>query len=247
MADVQKGKPILQKPPGYKDPTVPVQRNPRAPPRKLVLPPSFHQKKQRMSFRRICCCSFCILTLLLVTIISISFAVFYLWFDPKLPVFHLQSFSFRFFNVSVKTDGTYLNVATLTRVEARNPNEKLTYYYGVSEVEVSAGKDKEIEFGSKNLAGFTQAKHSMTSLKIETKNNQLVEDGAGTRLMSRYKNKDMVVNVDIRTRVGVGWKGWKIRPLNLGVNVICGGVTLKTLNGEMPKCTINLLKWINIH
>ncbi|KAJ0053371.1 hypothetical protein Pint_00533 [Pistacia integerrima] len=241
MADVQKGKPTLQKPPGYKDPTVPVQRYPRAPPRKLVLPPSFHQKKKRRSFRRICCCSFCILMLILTIIFLISFAVFYLWFDPKAPVFHLQSLSFRHFNVSVKTDGTYLNVATLTRVEVRNPNEKLTYYYGGSEVEMSAGKDKDIDFGSTNLAGFTQAKNNMTSLKIETKNNQLVEDGVGPRLMSRYKNKDMVVNVEVRTTVGVEWNGWKIRPL--GVNVFCGGVTLKTLNREMPRCTINLLKW----
>ncbi|XP_044464367.1 uncharacterized protein LOC123194924 [Mangifera indica] len=183
--------------------------------------------------------------LILVVIFSVSFAVFYIWFDPKLPFFHLQSFSFRHFNVTVKTDGTYLNVATLTRIEVRNHNGKLTYHYGGSDVEVSAGQDKGIELGSTHVAGFSQAKNNMTTLKIETKNNQLVEDGVGPRLMSRYKNKDIVVNVEIRTTVGVEWKGWRIKALR--VNIVCGGVTLKTLNRDMPKCTINLLKWINNH
>lgn len=140
----------------------------------------------------------------------------------------------------MKSDGTYLNATTLTRVEVRNPNGKLKYYYGDSNVEVTAGKNKDVALGSVKVPGFSQAKKNVTRLKIETKSNEIVDNGEGPRLVSRYRNKELVVNVAVRTSVGVGIQGLKIRPL--GVNILCGGVSLKALN-QMPKCTFNFLKW----
>ncbi|KAH7578016.1 hypothetical protein JRO89_XS01G0328900 [Xanthoceras sorbifolium] len=235
------GKPVLQKPPGYRDPTLPVHSTPKVTPRKPVLPPAFQPKKKRRSCCRICCCCCCVFLLILILLISISLLIFYLWFDPKLPVFHLQSFSFRRFNVTEKPDGTYLDVQTLTRVEVRNPNGKLTYDYGKSEVEITTGDDDEIDLGSTKLPGFTQAKKNTTSLKIETKSDQLIDPGPATRLKRRQKNKDLVVKVVVRSSVGLGVGGWKMRPV--GVNVICGDVSLKRLDSSMPRCIINIFKW----
>lgn len=237
----QQAKPILQKPPGYRDPNGPQARpRPIGPPRKPPIPPSFPAKRRRKSCCRVCCCCFCFFIVLLIILIVIAGALFYLWFDPKLPVFHLQSFSFRHFNVSVKSDGTYLHAATLTRVEARNPNGKLRYYYGHTDVEVTAGKDKEIDLGTGSVPGFTQGTKNARSLKIETKTDELVEDGMGPRLMSHHKSKDLVVNVVVKTTVAVIVQGRKTRPL--AVKVTCGGQSLKALN-KIPKCTIHFLKW----
>ncbi|KAI9182298.1 hypothetical protein LWI28_023983 [Acer negundo] len=244
----QSGKPILQKPPGYRDPTLPVHSTPKLPPRRPILPPSLKQKRKRRSCCRICYCFCFVFILILILVISISTLFFYLWFDPKLPVFHLQSFSFPRFNVTAKTDGNYLNVQTLTRVEVRNPNGKLAYDYGNSKVEISttANGGDEIDFGSTKVPGFTQAKKNVTSLKIETKStDQLIEQVAATKLKRLHNNKNLKVKVVVRSSVGLGVGGWKMRPV--GFNVICGDMSLKSLDSAMPKCTINMFKWINLN
>ncbi|XP_062090595.1 NDR1/HIN1-like protein 6 [Humulus lupulus] len=247
MAD-QPQKPPLQKPPGYRDPTAapgkPAMSRP--PPRKSVLPTTFHHKKRRRNWCRTCCCFIFVFLLLLIFVLAIAGGLFYLWFDPKLPVFHLQSFRVPKFNVTVKSDGTYLDAHTVTRIEVKNPNSKLEIFYGRTQVSVTAGGD-DTEFGSQQVSGFTQGKKNTTSLKIETAvKNQLVDDGLGTKLKNGFKNKGLVVDVEARTRVGFIVQGMKIGTVE--VDALCGGVSLKKLDsGDMPKCSVNLFKWINLH
>ncbi|XP_022769730.1 NDR1/HIN1-like protein 13 [Durio zibethinus] len=241
-------KPVLQKPPGYKDPNATaVQPGFRPPPRKRVLPPSFHPKKTKSSCCRVCCCCFCIFFFILFLLIIICGAVFYLWFDPKLPSFHVQSFRISRFNVTKKPDGTYLDATTTARIEVKNPNGKMTYYYGHTEVDVSIGEGgDETELGTKTVHDFSLGKQKTTSLKVETKaSNKLVVDGVGKRLLTRYRSKTLPLNVEARTKVGVGVAGLKIGMV--GVTVKCDGITMKQLDGgDMPKCVINTLKWLNI-
>ena len=240
----QPQKPALQKPPGYRDPTTTPGKPAiaRPPPRKPVLPPSFHPKKRRRNWCRTCCCFVFVFFILLILVVAIAGGLFYLWFDPKLPVFHLQSFRVPKFNVTVKPDGTYLDAETVTRIEIKNPNGKLAIYYGGTQVGVTVGED-ETELGSKEVSGFTQGKKNTTSLKVETSvKNQLVDDGSGTKLKNGFKNKGLVVDVEARTRVGFIVQGLKIG--TVGVNALCGAVSLKKLDsGDMPKCSVNLFKW----
>lgn len=244
----QTTKPVLQKPPGYRDPTNPGKPVPRPLPRKSVLPPSFRPRKRTKSVCGLCWC-FAYFTLAAICfLIAILGGIFFLWFDPKLPVFHIQSFKISTFDVTTKMDGTYLNAATVARLEVRNPNSRLTYRYGVLEVGITLGKDEETELGSTSLPGFTQAKKNTTSLKIESRvKNELVEDGVGSRIKSQFKKRRMVVNLQVKTTVGLGvMKGIEIGML--GVDVLCDGITLKEIDGgNMPKCTIRTLKWININ
>lgn len=242
----QPQKPVLQKPPGYRDPTVPTQPGPRPPPRKPVIPPSFHQTKRRKSCFRSCCCSLCVVFLVLIIVAAVALALLYLWFVPRLPVFHLQSFRIHQFNVTVKPDGTYLDARTVTRVEMKNPNGKLSLFYKRGRVAVTAGEE-DTDLGSEEVNGFTQGKRNTTSLKVETGvKNQLVDDGEGTRLKAGFVSKNLVVKVEVRTGVGLVVNGVRIGPL--GVKVLCGGVSFNRLeSGVMPKCAINTLKWINIH
>lgn len=242
MAD-QSRKPVLQKPPGYRDPITPAQRGvPRPPPRKPVLPPSFHPTKRRRSCRRVCCCTLFLLILVLILIGAVAFGLLYLWFQPRLPVFHLQSFRIPQLNVTVKADGSYLDAHTIARFEMKNPNGKLSLFYKQSHVEVTAGKE-ETALGSTDVMGFTQGKRNTTSLKLETRvTNQLVDDGEGSRLKSSFSSKDLVVNLNVKSGVGLIVDGFRIGPL--AVKVSCGGVSFKRLHsGDTPKCTVTTLKW----
>ncbi|XVF80179.1 hypothetical protein PTKIN_Ptkin15bG0050300 [Pterospermum kingtungense] len=240
-------KPVLQKPPGYKDPSSPSSVSKpayRPQPRKPPLPPSFQPKKRKSSCCRFCCCCFCIFFLVLLLLLIICGTIFYLWFDPKLPGFHVQSFKISSFDVHEKSDGTYLDAATVTRLEVKNPNAKITYYYGHTDVDISVGESKdETDLGTTTVPEFTLGRQKSTSLKVETKaSNKLVIDGVGSRLLSRYQSKTLPVNVEAKTKVGWGLAGLKIGML--GVNMKCDGISMKQLErGDMPKCVINMLKW----
>ncbi|XP_043716482.1 NDR1/HIN1-like protein 6 [Telopea speciosissima] len=238
-------KPVLQKPPGYKDPNAPISTAPKPQIRKQPLPPSFQPKRKRHGCCRICCCFFCIFLLLLIVLIAAAGALFYLWFDPKLPIYRLQSIQFPRFNISVTSDGTYLDSQTVVRLEAKNPNrKKITFYYDESEVRMTVGND--VDLGSVSIPRFTQAKQNITALKFATQvKHALIDDGEGLKLKAQFRSKSMLVRVEVRTRFGVGVE--KLTLGKLAVNVLCGGVTLKDLSaGNTPQCTVNLFKWINI-
>lgn len=248
MADLrQSTKPVLQRPPGYRDPTNPGRPPVSRPPlRKGVLPPSFQPRRSRKIFdTRVCSCIICIFLLMMLFLLGILAGFIYLWFDPKFPVFHVQSFKIPTFEVSSKLDGTYLNAATVARMEVKNPNSRLTYRYSGYQVDMTLGHGQETDLGSTTLPGLIQVKGNTTSLKIETHvKNQLIDDGTASRLKARFKRRDLlVVNLRVKTSVGmVVVKGFEIGML--GVDVLCDGITMKEIDGgHMPKCTIRTLNW----
>ncbi|KAJ6675261.1 LATE EMBRYOGENESIS ABUNDANT (LEA) HYDROXYPROLINE-RICH GLYCOPROTEIN FAMILY [Salix viminalis] len=149
----------------------------------------------------------------------------------------------RTFRVTKKSDGTYLTAKMVARIEVRNPNEKIMYHFGVSEVGTTMG-DEEVNLGSTSLPKFTQEKGNATSLKTVTSvKSELVEDRIGSAILNQFKNKKLKVKMNVRTRVGISVAGMKTGVL--GVEVLCGGVTLKeTESGEMPRCVMKILKWI---
>ncbi|KAG6663631.1 NDR1/HIN1-like protein 6 [Carya illinoinensis] len=236
---------LLQKPPGYRDPSHPVQPGMRPPPRMPVLPPSFKPRRRRRSccrVNRLICC-FLVLLLLLV---ALGLTVFYLWFQPSLPVFHLQSFQIPLLDVKAKTDGTYLDAQTVSTFVVNNPNRKLSLFYKQSNVAVTFGED-ETKVGSEELPKFTQKKSSTTSLKVETGvTNQRVDGEEGNRLKAGFQSKELMVKMEIRIAVGFLLDALRIGPLEM--KVLCDGVSLMALEaGATHKCTLDTLKWINVH
>ncbi|KAL0711395.1 hypothetical protein Bca4012_018373 [Brassica carinata] len=250
MAD----KPVLQKPPGYRDsnmatPSPPPRRPQQQPPpmRKTAgMPSSFRPKPKRRSCCRTCCCCLCITLVLLLVLLLVATAVFYLWFDPKLPTFSLASFRLDGFKLSDDPDGASLSATAVARVEMRNPNTKLVFYYGNTAVEMSVGNgNDETGMGETTIDGFRQGPKNSTSVKVETSvKNQLLERGLAKRLSAKFQSKDLVINVVAKTKVGLGVGGMKIGML--AVNLRCGGVSLNKLDTDSPKCTLNTLKWVNI-
>ncbi|KGN56498.2 hypothetical protein Csa_009859 [Cucumis sativus] len=244
MAEPPPLKPILQKPPGFKDPNHIALPVPRPPARKLILPSPLSQKnKKRRSCWRRCCCFFCLLVLILIVAILAVGGVLYLWFEPKLPVVHLQSFRISKFNVTDKSDGSYLNAKTIGRIEIKNPNSKLSLNYGDIEVQIAAGEGTRTELGSMIVPSFIQSEENTTSLKIETMvSNETVDDGAGRNLNSGNRTGELVVNVEARTKIGFVVDGRRMPPVKIEVS--CGSVSLKRLDrGNVPKCSIHLRRW----
>ncbi|KFK37398.1 hypothetical protein AALP_AA4G251900 [Arabis alpina] len=252
-------KPVLQKPPGYRDPNSPSSPPPPPPPiaarpqqqqpmRKpsATIPSSFRPKKKRRNCCRFCCCFICISLILLIFLLLISTAIFYLWFDPKLPTFTLSSFRLDDFKLSDDPDGASLSATAIARVEMRNPNTKLVFYYGNTDVEMSVGSgNDETDMGKTTVNGFRQGPKNSTSVKVETNvKNELVERGLAKRLGNKFQSKDLVINVVAKTNIGLGVGGIKIGML--AVNLRCGGVSLNKLDTDSPKCILNTLKWVNI-
>lgn len=226
----------LKKPPGFKDPTIPIQ----IPPRKINLPPSFNPQKRK---NRTCCCCFCcfliILILLLLLVAACGFL--YLWFNPKLPVFHLRSLEFTKFNVTERQDGPKLNAQSSVGVELKNPNRELKIVYGDIKVELKGEND--VNMGAGKVVGFVQEKKNVKVVKFSMKSNELLYgESVGKLIKIGFKNKNLRVSADVTTAIGIGYKGWK--SWKIGVRVSCGSLRLKQIeNGATPKCGITLFNW----
>ncbi|KAK4268847.1 hypothetical protein QN277_022079 [Acacia crassicarpa] len=240
-------KPVLQKPPGYKDPNNPHPPKPRPPlARKPVLPLSLRSKHQRRRrcYRK-CCCVLCVFILIIIVALIVAASFIYVVYDPQPPVFHLQSFRVPRLNITEKPDGTYLDASTVARVEVKNPNSKIQWYFGETRLAISTDGGN-VNLGEKTIPGFSIKAKDVTLLKAETSvKDQILVDNEGKNLKGKFRSREFVPSVEVRTRVGLNVQSLKIG--TVGITAVCGEVTLKKLEaGAMPKCTITLLKWINI-
>ncbi|KAH6756476.1 hypothetical protein C2S53_002477 [Perilla frutescens var. hirtella] len=235
----------LQRPPGYRDPNTPIQH---PPPQKAVkLPPSFQQAKRRRACCRICCCCFCIAMVILV-FVSVSAALtFYLWFQPRLPQIHLKSIEFTKFNVSTTADGPVLDAAATVAVEIKNPNQNLGIVYDRTHVLLSA-VNGDASLGEQTVAGFSQSKNNVTTLKFAMRVDKEIVDGkSAEELKKGFKSKSLLLNAEIRSGIGVKERRWATTPLQ--VEVVCDGVRFSQVEGggggggSMPKCRIKVFNW----
>ncbi|KAK1281527.1 hypothetical protein QJS10_CPB22g00079 [Acorus calamus] len=251
--------PVLQKPPGYRDPNAPP---PPPKPKQVVLPAAFRHQPPRKRHPKRCTCRFCCCLLLLgllfvLFVVSVVGALSFLWFQPRVPSFHLQSIVPVRLNVSSRADGTFVSARTVVRVLAYNPNSKIGFYYSQCRASVSAGEggdndDEVVNLGSGTAEGFEQGRKNTTVVKLTAEvREEMVDDDAGERLRERLnKNKNKNKNgedevrymVEMRTRLGLVVNGR--RSGTVPVRVRCGWVSFREMErGESPRCNINILKW----
>ncbi|KAJ0250051.1 Late embryogenesis abundant hydroxyproline-rich glycoprotein family protein [Hirschfeldia incana] len=247
-------KPVLQKPPGYRElhapPETPNTSSRRRPPKHMI-PPSFYpEKKRRWSRCRIFCCSCCITVAIVFLLLVLTVSVFFLRYSPRLPAVRLASFRVTDFNFSGGKSGDGLSLMTAkttARLDFRNPNGKLRYYYEDADVAVTLGEgDFETSLGSTKVNGFVEnpGNRTVVIVSISVKRQQ-VDDLTVKRLRVDMKSKKLVVKVTVKTKVGLAVGRRKI--VTVGISLSCGGVTLQTLDKQMAKCTITMLKWIKLH
>ena len=128
-------------------------------------------------------------------------------------------------------------------LDFRNPNGKLGLFYGDADVAVILGeKDFETNLGSTKVKGFVQKPGNRTAVIIRTRvRTQQVDDPTAKRLRAELKSKKLLVKVSAKTKVGFAVGSRRI--VTVGVSLKCGGVRLQTLDSQMAKCTITILKW----
>lgn len=231
---------ILQKPPGYRDPTTPQKHHP---PRKTPpLPPSFRPKPKKRHYCRICCCIFCILLLILVFIFIFLVALFFLLYQPSLPQFHLGSFRVSDFRIKPNADGGSLDADTITMVDIKNRNPKIAWHFDQSSVQIWADNG-DLNLGSTKVAAFDVKVRDTSKLKVQTKvRDQVLDERQKKRLKSVFESKALIPNVEVKTRTGFNIQGWK--SITIGVTVVCGGATIRQIqNGDSPHCSFTILKW----
>ncbi|KAI3449243.1 hypothetical protein Pfo_005908, partial [Paulownia fortunei] len=237
--------PPLQKPPGYRDPSIPIQ-HPR--PRKAVnLPPSFHQNKRRSSCRRTFCCCVCIVTAILFLVFICAGGFFYLWFQPRLPEIHLKSINFTKFNVSTTPDGQVLDAQSTIGVEIKNPNQNLGMVYDRTQVFLNS-VNGDAKLGEQTMPGFTQDKNNVTTLKFATKvQREILDNKSAEELKKGFRSKNLLVNAEMRTGIGLKQSRWTTGTVQ--VKVLCEGMRLSQVQGggAMPKCRIKMLNWYGLY
>ncbi|KAL5061257.1 hypothetical protein RYX36_032861 [Vicia faba] len=231
---------ILQKPPGYRDPTTP-QKHP--PPRKApALPPSFRPKPKKRRYCRMCCCTVCILLLILILIFILLIALFHILYQPSLPEFRLGSFRVSAFKITTNADGGSLNADTTTMVDIKNRNTKIAWHFDQSSVQIRAD-NSDLNLGSTKVAAFDVKERDVSKLKAQTKvRHEVLDARQKRRLKSVFESKALMPNVEVKTRTGVNVQGWK--SMTIGVTVVCGGATIRQIqNGDSPHCSFTILKW----
>lgn len=240
-------KPILPKPPGHRDPAAPPLKPPPARrPIRPILPTTYRPPKKTKSRKccRKCYCATCIIILLLILLIAAAGCVFYLLFQPKAPVIHLQSVEFKRLNVTASLDGPVLNSEAVIRIEIRNQNSMLTMHYGKTDVSL---KGSDVDLGKGSLPAFSQDKKNTTVLKLTTKvKGMLLDSGSGKKVRDGFKSKKLMMWTEVNTKIGVGSKGWNT--VKVPIKAICEGVTLKDVDrgSSVPKCKISVFKLLNI-
>ncbi|XP_075500264.1 uncharacterized protein LOC142538853 [Primulina tabacum] len=238
--------PPLQKPPGYRDPTTPVKP---PPPRKAALPPSLHLQKNPNRCCRNFCCGISIVTAISLLFLFSALGFFFLWFEPRLPEIHLKSIDFKKFNVTTTPDGLTLDAQSIVSVEVKNPNSNLRMEYDRTRIYVNA-VNGDTNLGQVTVPGFTQDKNNVTTLKFTTRaEKEILESKIAEELSNGFKNKKLVMNVEIESGVGIKSSGWAIGTVE--VKVLCGGVSLSQVQdgrgAAAPKCRIKILDWIYLN
>ncbi|KAM0944479.1 hypothetical protein DsansV1_C11g0109271 [Dioscorea sansibarensis] len=254
---------MLQKPPGYREASAPpasAAPRPPGPPRK---PPQLPRTLRypgkppaRRRRARACCCRLCCwLSLILIAIaflIAVTGALAYLWFQPRLPLFRIQSLRVSRFNVSGSDGGPFfLDASMAMTIQAANPNGKMGLTYSDLEADVSIAADDDdgdVDMGTAVALGFVQGKKNSTAVKFAVVAKRLgVDEAVGKRMSATYASKELKFRVEVKTKVGVSVGGKSTG--RVPIRVECGAVSLKqaargsATDSMLPHCHINLLRW----
>ncbi|THU55715.1 hypothetical protein C4D60_Mb11t09490 [Musa balbisiana] len=248
-------KPVLQKPPGYRDPSAAAPAAPRPPPRRQPLPPAFRQpgkplpRRRYRRSRRCSCCRICCwasaVALVAAAILAVVAGLAYLWFQPRLPSFRLESLNATQLRVAVRPDGTFLDAVTKVGILVSNPNGRIVVEYGDGKARMSvADDDGDVAVGEAAIAGFEQARRNRTVVRFAAAAKGVaVDEVAGARIRAGFRSKEVRFVVEVRTKVGIRVGGMSTGKVPIRVG--CGPVSLKegVSGGTPPKCRFYLLRW----
>ncbi|XP_027103405.2 NDR1/HIN1-like protein 13 [Coffea arabica] len=227
--------PPLAKPPGYREPGLPVQKPPE-PLGKGNLPPSFYteEEKRRGCCCRCCCCLF--IFIILLTLFFISFGGFlYLWYEPRAPLFSLKSFQVNEFNITSTADGPTLHSKMSASLEFKNANKNIKMVYDRIALSWYSDDIASGELGQDTVPGFVQEPNNVRVAKFSMKGNLPLDGSSVKKVTDRIRAKSLMTHVEVRTGIGMVLSGLKIGTVE--VKLACEASSLKHIQeGAMPKC-----------
>jgi len=89
----------------------------------------------------------------------------------------------------VKPDGDYLDASTVTRVEIKNPNSKMAWYFGGTSFAISTDGGGDLNLGFTTIPGLTIKAKEVTILKAETSSR----NGGGGTIFGGGGGEEVVV------------------------------------------------------
>ena len=226
--------PVLQKPPGYRDPSAPPRVN-------LPVRPSFRDAHYRRSKKRSrrscfgkCCCWIFLLLLILAFIVAIAGGLSYLYFQPKLPSFRIESFQVPKFNITSKNEASFLDSKTVLRIKIGNPNRRIKI--SLAPIEASVTTTGNVDLGSGTYPSlYLESKNSsVIRIEAEVKGSE-IDEFLAKKLRSKFQSRNMDLMVNLKTN---------LRVPRVPVTVVCGSFTLKQIDGgASPICEIRVFHW----
>ncbi|KAI5672786.1 hypothetical protein M9H77_13150 [Catharanthus roseus] len=232
----------LKKPPGYRDPNIPIQIPPKGAPN---LPHTFYPyKKKRKSCCRTCCLCFCISLVLSILLFICLGGLFYVLYEPQLPRFNVKSFQLDQFNINESKDGPRLNTKLTVNIEFRNTNKKIKIVY--DKISILVNGEGGLNIGEGTTPGFVQGKNNATNVKLVMKGNQLVSEQEAKKRIDEFKSKSLKLSTELRSGIGMILSG--LNTGTVGLKVTCGDISLKQIENDVkPKCKVYMFRMLYIY
>ncbi|ERN04234.1 hypothetical protein AMTR_s00077p00143080 [Amborella trichopoda] len=229
----------LPKPPGHD------ARSPTAPQRPMQVSfPTHSPNKPRKKKPRRCCCSCClwICVLLLVLILFlclVGFAVF-VYFRPTPPKFKVETLKFKQFSVESRSQQLYLTSNVQLFVEALNKNDRFGFSYDHLSALVFAN---DVSLGGASFPRFLQPRKNTTVMNFPASvMGSLVDNAEGKEMESKYKAKQLDLNVELRGNLRIIFRRWSSGKLEF--QLWCEGVNQHKISmGMEPQCKVKLFGW----
>lgn len=208
------------------------------------------KKKQRNNSCCMCCLCLIVLLLILFLLAGIAGLVFWVIYRPQLPKISVNSVQIPKFKV---TGISHLTYEFIVKLNAMNPNKKVSFIYDDFPVKLSSDG---VDIAEGSVPGFFHGTQNNTVVKADLKSPNMVLDGSDAKKLKSAESKGKItldIKVGTRVRVQIGkWKSPKI-----GIEVNCSEIsaeisrTKKTLGSTTSdsnsKCNfkvrVKVFKW----
>ncbi|KAG2722704.1 hypothetical protein I3760_02G139100 [Carya illinoinensis] len=203
------------------------------------------QPHHRRRHGRSCWCSCCLWStftiILLLLLVAIAGAIFYLVYRPHRPSFSVTSLKLSYLNVTSSTLNSKLDL----NINAKNPNKKLVFIYNPLIISIVSS---DIDIGDGTVPSFVHGKKNTTLLKatITSSGRELDSASAATLKRGMKSNKGLPLKIKLDTKVKAKMGG--IKTPKIGIRVSCDGIkatvpsgkTAVTASTSNAKCKVDI-------
>ncbi|KAK9102565.1 hypothetical protein Sjap_019819 [Stephania japonica] len=201
--------------------------------------PPYRPQPKPQRYRRSCCCSCILWTIILlialVFLVAIAGAIFWVLYRPQRPNFSVTTLRFAQFNVTRSKDGSSrLNSKLDLAVSTRNPNKKIVFGYDPITVSVSSNG---VGIGDGTVPAFVHERKNTTLLKASVMSAATELDSSSASSLSadlkRKSGLPLEIEMDTKVQVKIG----SLKAKKVGIRVSCSGIQAVVPKGKEKSTT----------